>query len=112
MRRPRRGRIITMPQIRSLLARAAGADQCCPLTTGIFARLAAEAAEEDRAAGKRRITPYWRTIRDGGALNERFPGGVAAQAARLRKEGVVTRRKRGKPLIEDFEDRLVRISAA
>jgi hypothetical protein len=50
-------------------------------------RIAAEAAEEDRRNGKRRITPYWRTIRDDGRLQDGYPGGAAAHARRLRQEG-------------------------
>lgn len=57
MRLPRRGRLITVGQIRATLAARAGVDTCCPLTTGIFMRLAAEAAEEDAAiAGLRPVT--------------------------------------------------------
>ena len=56
----------------------------------------AEAAEEDRQAGKKRITPYWRTIKDDGKLNEKFPGGVRAQAAKLRQEGFTIQPGKGK----------------
>lgn len=88
MRRVRKGRVTTMGAIRASLATAAGVEQCCPLTTGIFARLAAEAAQEDAAAGKRRITPWWRTVRDNGAVIDKFPGGGVLQAAMLKREGV------------------------
>jgi len=87
MRTPRKGQLITLTRIRENLARAAGVDVCCPLTTGIFARLAAEAAQEDTAAGKKRTTPWWRTIRDNGKLIDKFPGGGKLQAAYLRREG-------------------------
>ena len=73
-------------------------------------RIVAEAAEEDRRAGKKRITPYWRTIKDDGALMEKFPGGALGQAAKLRDEGFEVRRlKRGKSLVvTDFGSRCVR----
>jgi hypothetical protein len=96
MRSVRKGRLITVAQIRERLAKAAGADCACPLTTGIFVRVAAEAAEEDARDGRTRITPYWRTVKDGGKLNEKFPGGVEAQADRLRGEGFeIERNARG-----------------
>ena len=79
-----------------MLAEAAQADSACPFSTGLFIRMVAEAAEEDRRAGKTRITPYWRTIKDDGGLNEKFPGGVRAQAARLRKEGFTVQPGKGK----------------
>ena len=69
------------------LAEGHAADTACPLVTGIFVRIAAEAAEEDAAAGKTKITPYWRVVKDDGSLNPKFPGGVEAQAERLRDEG-------------------------
>ena len=111
MKKAKKGKLITQSQIRQILADASEADHACPMTTGIFIRVAAEAAEEDRAAGKKRITPYWRTIRDDGKLNEKFPGGVKAQAAKLRKEGFDVEPAKGKqpPKIKDFERRLVKI---
>ena len=32
-------------------------------------------------------TPYWRTLKAGGELNEKYPGGAAAQKAKLEAEG-------------------------
>jgi hypothetical protein len=99
MRTARKGKLITLTQIRALLAKKASVDMCCPLTTGIFARLAAEASEEDAAAGKKRVTPWWRTVRDGGTLIDKFPGGGTIQAARLRREGHrIIKSPRGKTL--------------
>src|SRR5438552_3749406 len=57
MRLPGAGRLITLTQIRKRLAQKAGVDQCCPLTTGIFARLVAEAAEEAALAAGLRLRP-------------------------------------------------------
>ena len=59
IRTVRRGSLITISQIRQTLAHTHAADVTCPLVTGLFVRIAAEAAEEDAAAGKTRITPYW-----------------------------------------------------
>ncbi len=85
IRTVRRGRLVTQSQIRENLARAYKADKACPIATGIFVRIAAEAAEEDLRLGKKRVTPYWRVIRDDGSLNEK----LKRQAARLREEGFV-----------------------
>jgi hypothetical protein len=87
IRTVRKGGLITVARLRRDLAKKFGADVTCPLTTGIFVRIAAEAAEEDAREGKKRITPYWRVIKDDGSLNPKFPGGVEAQAERLRGEG-------------------------
>ncbi len=86
------------------------ADVTCPLTAGIFIRIAAEVAEEDLREGKKQITPYWRVIRSDGGLNEKFPGGIKAQAERLREEGHVVSSGRGKKLrVKDFEGALQKL---
>ncbi len=88
MKRIPEGKLITINEIRSVLARRHGATIGCPMTTGIFAWIAANAAEED--AGRHddeEVTPYWRTLKTGGFLNEKYPGGVSAQKARLEQEG-------------------------
>jgi alkylated DNA nucleotide flippase Atl1 len=82
-----RGQVSTLAQIRSRLARWHNADLTCPLVSGIFLRIVAEAAEEDRLAGRPDITPYWRVVGDDGKLNPKFPGGIEAQMQRLMAEG-------------------------
>ena len=79
------GSVITVAQLRERLAAKYSTDTACPLVTGIFVWVAAHAAEED--GGSRKMTPYWRVVKDNGALNPKFPGGVEAQAERLRDEG-------------------------
>ena len=81
------GSVSTVSQIREFLAGKHAANVTCPLTTGIFVRIAAEAAEEDSRAGKEKITPYWRVVKDDGSLNPKLPGGTLRQAKRLRAEG-------------------------
>ena len=83
----RKGSVTTVSKIRDFLAGKYSADVTCPLTTGIFVRIAAEAAEEDAGTGKSKITPYWRVLKDDGSLNPKFPGGVHRQAEKLREEG-------------------------
>ena len=105
VRRVQRGKLATVDQIRERLARDFGADLTCPLTTGIFLRIAAEAAEEDASRGERDITPYWRVIKGDGSLNEKLPGGVEAQSHRLRNEGHAIEPGRGDkpPRVAEFE---------
>jgi hypothetical protein len=104
-----RGKLITINRIRERLAKRHGASIGCPITTGIFAGIAARAAEEDAAEGKKDITPYWRTVKVGGVLSEKFPGGVEAQATRLKAEGhTIETGRNGKPKrVKDFEKSLV-----
>ena len=104
-----KGKLVTVDQIRRGLAREYGGDNTCPLCTGIFLRIAAEAAEEELANGVTEITPYWRVVKAGGGLNDKFPGGVDAQANHLREEGHTIEPGKGKkpPRVKDFEKALV-----
>src|SRR5262245_62363694 len=103
-----RSKLLTQSHIRSKLSIDSNAKVACPMTTGIFVRIAAEAAEEDKRNGKRRITPYWRVIRDDGSLNEKFPGGVELQAEYLEQEGHRLKYAKDRaPIVIDFERHLV-----
>lgn len=66
MRAVPEGKLTTVNHLRETLARRHGATIGCPITTGIFARIAAEAAAEDEKDGRVDITPYWRTLRRAG----------------------------------------------
>ena len=110
IRKTKKGKLVTVSEIRSRLARDNNVDAACPLTTGIFIRIAAEAAEEDLRNGRKRVAPYWRVIKDDGSLNEKFPGGVRAQSRRLKEEGHSISPGKGKkpPSVKDFETALTR----
>lgn len=96
MKKVRKGRVMTIAQMREKLANANKATSACPLCSGIFAWISANAANEAEEKGRKRITPWWRTLKANGELNPKYPGGMAEQAKRLRKEGhtIVKRGKR------------------
>jgi alkylated DNA nucleotide flippase Atl1 len=87
IRKVPRGKVVTLTALREKLARAAGANVTCPKVAGMFVRIVAEAAAEEMRAGKSRVAPWWRVVRDDGALFEKLPGGPAAQAEHLEAEG-------------------------
>ena len=107
IRKIRKGRTATINDLRVALAKKHGVDICCPLTTGIFTWIAAHAAAEDEAEGKKRVTPWWRVLKSDGKLNPKYPGGVAGQAARLLAEGIAIEPGQGKqpPRMKGFENR-------
>jgi len=106
-----KGKLATDKQIRERLARNFHADLTCPMTTGIFIRIVAEAEEEDLRNGRGEVTSYWRVTKPDGSLNEKFPGGTEAQAAHLREEGHTIEPGKGKkpPRVKDFEKSLQRL---
>jgi hypothetical protein len=101
-----KGRVVTINELRAALAKKHRADFACPITTGIFSWIAAHAAAEDEAEGKKRITPFWRTLKMGGEVNPKYPGGLAALAKRLRAEGHKIVSKGRRIFVGDFEKQL------
>jgi hypothetical protein len=110
MKKVPKGKLITINEIREILADRHKADYACPITTGIFSWIAAHAAEEDASDGKERITPYWRTLKTGGILNEKYPGGIENLKHRLKAEGhkVIQKGKSKHFMVEDFEKSLIK----
>lgn len=103
------GRLITINEIRAALARKHGATIGCPITTGIFAWIAANASEERRQKSEGNLTPYWRTLKVGGVINEKYPGGVEGQKKLLQREGHQVIQKGSKYVVVDYEKFLAKL---
>ena len=106
MKQVPKGRLVTIAELRSALASKHSASFACPITTGIFSWIAAHAAEEAAAAGRKCITPYWRTLKTGGELNPKYPGGVTELARRLRAEGHEVVQKGKRWVVTDYQKAL------
>ncbi|MCX8150969.1 MAG: MGMT family protein [Candidatus Bathyarchaeota archaeon] len=104
MRKVPKGKLTTINDVRAALARKYHATIACPITTGIFSWVAAHAAEEQRQKGVTDITPYWRTLKSGGLVNEKYPGGLLAQKRLLEDEGHVVVHKGKRVIVQDFEN--------
>jgi len=109
MKKVPKGKITTINRIREVLALKHGTNIACPITTGIFSWVAAHAAEEANLQGEENITPYWRTLKSDGYLNEKYPGGVEAQKEKIEAEGfrVIQRGKRYQ--VENYQQYVVGI---
>ncbi|MEM3597012.1 MAG: MGMT family protein [Candidatus Bathyarchaeia archaeon] len=108
MRKVPKGKLITINKIRAALAKKHKATIACPLTTGMFAWIAAHAAEEQRRKGENDFTPYWRTLKVGGVINEKYPGGAEEQKRLLENEGHKVIKKRKNFMVADYEKFLVK----
>src|ERR1039457_7651696 len=102
MKQVPKGRVVTINELRAVLAARHRANFACPITTGICSWIAAHAAAEAEAEGKKRVTPYWRTLKTGGEINPKYPGGVEEIARRLRAEGHQIVRKGKRVLVADL----------
>jgi hypothetical protein len=95
------GRLQTLTVLCRKLATKYNVDYCCTLTTGIQVNIAANASLE---LGEE--LPFWRTIKNDGSLNPKYPGGVDAQLKRLTEEGFSFEkkgRKNIKYIVKDFK---------
>lgn len=101
------GRLATVFGIGERIAAQHRATIGCTVTTAIFAHMVAHAAQEAVVPGSQPAVPWWRTLKAGGELNAKYPGGIEAQMTRLEAEGhtVVQRGKRY--FVEGFGARLV-----
>jgi alkylated DNA nucleotide flippase Atl1 len=109
MRRVPEGKLVTVNGLREALAKKHKATIGCPMTTGIFAWVAAHAAEEQRQNGAEDITPYWRTLKTGGVLNPKYPGGVEELKKLLEAEGHKVVQKGKKHVVADYEKSLIEL---
>lgn len=101
MKRVPKGKLVTINELRIALAKKHKVTIACPITTGIFAWIAAHAAEE--SGGK---TPYWRTLKTGGQLNEKYPGGIPALRQKLKAEGHKIVKKGKRHLVAEYDKAL------
>ena len=100
---------MTINQIRKKFADKYKTTTACPIVTGIFVNIAAKAAEEELREGKKRVTPYWRTIKTKGIIKDKYPGGINSQIKLLKREGHKITPKGKNYIVDDFEDKLCKI---
>jgi alkylated DNA nucleotide flippase Atl1 len=96
------GRLITLKELCSVLAKDHDAMFCCTLTTGIQVMVAAQAARETNSG-----VPYWRTLKMEGALNEKYPDGIEGHRKLLEAEGYRVERKDGRWRVVGYEGCLI-----
>ena len=109
MKRIPYGKVITVGKIREYFAKKNGADFTEPITAGIFVSIAAWASYQREEEN----TPYWRTLKANGELNEKYPGGIEAHREMLEREGhtiIQKGRKNIKYYVKDYETVLFDLS--
>ena len=85
-----KGQHVDINTIRKDLAAEYDAEVTCPLTTGIFVRIAAEAAYEQYEKGTplNKITPFWRVIDEKSNTAKKLSFGTALLKEQRKKEGI------------------------
>ncbi len=97
------GFVVSKNYLRKYLAKTNGCSIACPMTTGIFSNIAAQAAEENKSQGIADNTPWWRVTKEKGELNDKFPGGLEKQKELLEIEGFEIIPKGKKLFVKDFD---------
>lgn len=110
MKKIPQGKLTTSDELRASLARKHEADYTCQLTAGIFINIAANASQEREDAGSKDLTPFWRTLKKGGELNEKYPGGIDRQRFLLESEGHEIIKKGKRYYVKDFAEALYQFS--
>ena len=98
------GKLTTLAEVCKKIAKRHGVKACCTLTSGIFVMTAANAVEEAVERGVDLGIPYWRTLKIGGFLNDKYPGGVEGHRHRLELEGHKIVGKGKNSRVEELED--------
>ena len=95
MKRVPYGRVTTVGEIREYFAKQSGADFTEPITAGIFVSIAAWASHQ-RSGDE---TPYWRTLKANGELNESQKEKLEAEGHAILSKG----RKNIRYYVKDYE---------
>jgi hypothetical protein len=85
-----KGHHTSLQQMRKDLAAEFGAEYSCPITSGIFLRIASELAYEQYQNGTllKKITPFWRMIDKKAPLSKKLSFGYDFVAEQRKKEGL------------------------
>ena len=102
-----KGKLITTKQIVERLTSKHKVDFTCPLTTGIFISILANAAKEEMDSGKKKIVPFWRVIKPNGEIYDVHMRVPSRQEDLLEIEGYKFSKKYKLPRVIDFEKYLV-----
>jgi hypothetical protein len=103
MKKVPQGKLTTIDRMMSAMAKKHNAGCACPMTAGIFVNIAAKANEEREGKNE---TPWWRTLKKDGQLNEKFPDGIDGQKARLESEGHIIIQKGKRYFVGDYEKKV------
>lgn len=95
------GKLITNDYIKGYLTEKYSADYTCPVSSRKFIILSAYASVE-RGVDE---TPYWRTLKKDGELNEKYPGGIYEQRRLLEKEGHTIIQKGKSFYVKDYKEK-------
>lgn len=108
MKKVPKGQLVTTNQIRTILAKENNADFTDPMTAGIFINIVAWASYQRNENS----TPFHRTLKSNGELNNKYPESIELQKKLLEEEGHVIfskGTKNKKYYVKDYEKKLIKL---
>ena len=100
VKKVRKGKVITLDQLREKLAKDFGVQAACPASTTKALQILSR--EEKPIC-------YWRVIKKKGELISKYPNGQKGHAALLETEGFEIDFSKKEPYVVDFEARLSKL---
>jgi alkylated DNA nucleotide flippase Atl1 len=97
VRKIRKGKVVTLDQLREKLASDFNVQTACPAST---TKVLSTLAKEDKPIC------YWRIVKKKGELIAKFPDGIEGQAALLESEGFEINYKTNPPILLGYETKL------
>ena len=93
----RKGKLVTVDQVREKLARDFGVQTACPASTTKALQLLSKES---------RPVCYWHVVKKDGELISKYPNGVDGHASLLKKEGFKIDNSKKTPLVVGYESKL------
>ena len=100
VKKVRKGKIITLDQLREKMANDFSVQTACPASTTKALQILSK--EEKPIC-------YWRVIKKNGELIAKFPKGLEGHAALLESEGFEINYKKRTPTVVDYENKMGKI---
>ena len=101
VKKVRKGKLITIEQIREKLANDFNVQTACPASTTKALEILSKESKP---------LCYWRVIKKNGELLAKYPKGVEGHASLLKKEGFTIDFKKTKPVVVGYENKLYNLA--
>ena len=101
VKKVRKGKLVTLEQLRAQIASDFGVQTACPASVTKALQLL---SKEDKPVC------YWRVIKKKGELISKFPKGVEGHAALLKKEGFEIDFSKKNPVVVGYESTLTKLT--
>ena len=101
VRKIRKGKVVTLEQLREKLASDFDVQSACPASTTKALKILSKESKP---------ICYWRVVKKKGELISQFPGGVESHAELLEKDGLEIDLSKKNPIVVAYEEKLGKLT--